>query len=284
MGKEPDFQTVAALAGSGLCTRKTLSKFEADFSGRCESPIDVALWAHPQTWTLVDRDKLPDATQGRLLPEVQVLNAPAREFIGVAGLNYPIGIDMQVRCRKCDACRQARARLWAEKAQAEIRAWPRTWFATFTATPQQHYLWLSQARKHRLETGRSFDAENADSEFYDICAQAGRDLTRYWKRVRKEVGGPIRYFFVAERHTDVSHGGGNFMRPHWHALIHETDVYHPIRKAVLKKHWQYGFTTFKLVENPGAAWYLCKYISKDIGTRIRASLRYGQDVLGHNEV
>lgn len=267
MGIKPSFEAVKAVAALPGVQRKSLTRFEADFSNRCESPVDVRLDAHPSTSRIVVPSMLDASVQAQIPRDVDHLIVPSKEFLSARGMSHPLFVDIQVRCRKCRACLRTRALLWAHKAQEEIREWPRTWFATYTGTPQQHWEWEMRASTQRRDSGHEFIAQDDDAKFFGICSAAGPDLTRYVKRVRKATGAPLRYFIVAERHASGL--------PHWHALIHEVDSSKPIRKAVLKEQWPHGFSRFKLVENPGAAWYLCKYLSKDIGTRVRASLRYG---------
>jgi len=145
----------------------------------------------------------------------------------------------------------------------------RTWFATFTGTPDEHFRWLLEARK-LCSNDHPFEARNTLEQFALRCRAANPDLTRYLKRIRKQSAARIRYLLVAERHVSGL--------PHWHMLIHEPDPAKPIRKAVLKGQWPHGHSTFKLVENAGAGWYLCKYLSKDMATRVRGSLHYGMQI------
>ena len=91
------------------------------------------------------------------------------------------------------------------------------------------------------------------------------ELTKYFKRLRKS-GLKFRYVLVTEAHKDGY--------PHYHALIHEVSAQIP--KSRLQADWPYGFTTFKLVKDTKAAYYITKYLVKDARTRIRASGKYGQ--------
>lgn len=265
-----DTHTYSALkrliAGHEGAKRLTMSRFELDVSGGCESPCRFELSAHPeQLWSHpvigLDRD-----TQSRIHADTEVIDLPSRFWLG--GDTTPaLFVDLIAPCRRCEACLRRRARLWARKAQTELQRAARTWFATFTATPDEQYRWTCLARKHRLETSSPFDAETERLEFSELVAAAGGDLTRYVKRIRKQSGAKMRYLIVAEAHKSGD--------PHFHALIHETDPNMPIRKAVLKGQWTHGFSQIKLVEDPSVAWYLCKYLSKDLKTRVRASLKYG---------
>ena len=102
--------------------------------------------------------------------------------------------------------------------------------------------------------------------------EVGREVTRYLKRVRKESGARVRYLLVAERHKSG--------QPHLHIMVHEADQERPVRYATLANQWKLGFVHFKLAQDTKTAAYVCKYISKALLARVRASLRYG---LGEEE-
>lgn len=276
MGTKPSFEGIARLIMDHMdnMVRTSQASFAWDISNGCEAPVRFSMWARPnQIVARAIADLHPDDQRKFEREDVFVeVHNKAYEFIH--GGVHPLGVDLTVPCRKCQSCLLRRARLWAHKCKDEIMSSPRTWFATYTATPEQHYRWLAKARMNRLETCAPFDAENSEIEFAELCAAAGPDITRYVKRIRKESGARIRYIIVAERHLS---GGENHGLPHWHALIHETPGDKPIRKAVLKGQWHHGFSRFKLIENPAAAWYVCKYLSKDAACRIRASVRYGKN-------
>jgi len=270
MGDNASYKGLMALIANGDgVKRASVARFEWDISNECEAPVRFQLTAHPEQLTTRGVADLSPYIQARIPEAIESLDLHNAHWQYDPGHSHPLMLDMEVRCRKCAACLRRRARLWAHKAQLEIASASRTWFATFTGNPDEQFRWLSLARMNRLNKSSDFDAATPNKEFGDIVAAAGPDITRYVKRIRKESGALIRYLIVAERHKSG--------QPHWHALIHEVDPARPIRKAVLKGQWPHGFTQFKLVENSGAAWYLCKYLSKDLATRVRASLRYGTD-------
>lgn len=172
-------------------------------------------------------------------------------------------MDIKVPCRKCDACLRARARLWRNRAATEIRRSARTWFGTFTLSPENHYVMLCRAS---LPVGHS-----PEDEFKARHAEVSKELTKYWKRVRKQSNSALRYILVAERHKNGL--------PHYHALIHEISPFLPVRHSTLSEQWQLGYTNFKLIETAQHAGYVTKYLSKDAVARVRASRRYGMDDL-----
>lgn len=182
------------------------------------------------------------------------------------GASHPLELQLTTRCRKCDKCRTARARMWRERMKQEIAAASRTWFCTWTLNVPAHHHYLNVAR-HRsdVEMGE-FDARPEDERFRLVVSAIGEEITRYLKRVRKNSGARIRYCLVAERHKSGL--------PHFHGLIHERSK--PVVKQVLKDAWRLGFSFPKLVENPDrAAWYVAKYLTKDASGRMRASAHYG---------
>lgn len=175
-----------------------------------------------------------------------------------------ISTDLEVRCRKCGPCLRYRAAVWRYRAQAEYHEAARTWFATFTLKPEEHFKVLCQARVRW--TG--FDQASDQDQFRMRHCIISSELTKYFKRLRKQTGSKLRYLIVAEKHKSGL--------PHYHALIHEVSVDSPVRHAQLSGQWRLGFTQFKLVDDPKAAAYVCKYLAKDASARVRASLAYGR--------
>lgn len=83
----------------------------------------------------------------------------------------------------------------------------------------------------------------------------------------------MRYCLVAEAHKSGL--------PHFHVVIHHRVV--PVRHKTLKEAWRLGFSDFKLVEeNQAVARYVSKYLAKALGSRVRASARYGYNDLSHS--
>lgn len=161
--------------------------------------------------------------------------------------------------------------MWAARAIAEWRNSPRTWFGTLTFSPQAHMLALSRARVRLSRQGIDYDALPVDEQFQERHRELSPEVTRYLKRVRK-VSGPLRFLIVAEAHVSGL--------PHYHLLCHEQDADRPVRKRTLQAQWaQNGFSSFKLVEDPQAASYVCKYVGKSAAARVRASARYGSQTV-----
>ena len=114
-----------ALRGMGRpgFERTGLTSATWDFSAGCENPRVVSM------------DGAPCTLQGRRK----------------AGRGF--GLTMYVRCRKCPPCLGRRRNLWAYRAQEEIKAAPRTWMATFTWSPMQHFMMRARASARLAAAG-----------------------------------------------------------------------------------------------------------------------------------
>lgn len=88
------------------------------------------------------------------------------------------------------------------------------------------------------------------------------------KRLRKAHGkrGGLRYLVVMEAHKSNL--------PHYHILLHEVFTDYPMRKALLRPAWRFGFSHWKLADEKAAP-YVAKYLAKSAQARIRASIDYG---------
>lgn len=179
-------------------------------------------------------------------------------------------VDALVPCRKCEACLKRRAAHWRARAIAETQRANRTWFATLTLSPSEQFKALARARQVEAARGNLWEKLSSAERFSAHCKQVYGDFQKYLKRLRKG-GAILRYVVVFERHTG---GGMAHGMPHLHALIHETSE--PVRHRALQEQWQLGFSSFKLVDDSGAhAAYVCKYLTKEAGNKVRASLKYG---------
>lgn len=119
----------------------------------------------------------------------------------------------------------------------------------------------------------------------------------------------IRYLLVAEMHDSAQTSDEMRGRPHFHMLLHEAEagalvVGKPLtalfagrslememRKyktrngwkpgvfaadnSFLRRNWTLGHTKFQLAESPMSAAYVCKYLTKALAVRVRASQGYG---------
>ena len=180
----------------------------------------------------------------------------------------PYSLIMHTRCRMCEECLRLRSADWRMRAVSEMREAGRTWFGTLTLAPEQHHNMLSRARHRLWRGGTDFDALSPHDQFMERMTEIGKEVTLYLKRVRKESGARVRYLLVAEAHKSGL--------PHLHILVHEVDSDRPVRHKTLADQWKLGFTRFKLALDVKTASYVCKYISKALLARVRASLGYGR--------
>jgi len=214
----------------------------------------------------------------------------------------PLMVRGTARCRKCEACMQYRAWQWKERALVEFERARHTIFGTFTMSPEQHYLLDARiASGTRGRPGRSL-RELSASELFGARVQAfGDELTDYIKRIREGQAGDrphLRYLLVAETHDSEKTSEVMRGRPHYHVMLH-TDTLEKLvsgqvgdpmsdwlvakdgrilvrDNAWLRKQWTFGYTSFELARNSKAVWYVCKYISKAMAARVRASQEYGK--------
>lgn len=180
----------------------------------------------------------------------------------------PQYVALKTRCRKCTNCLVVRQLHWRDRAIAETTRSSRTWFGTLTLRPEEHYKVLAEAIKLSRLSQTEFAALSSDQQFSYRCKVIYRHVQRWLKRVRKVAGVPLRYLCVAEAHKSGL--------PHLHVLIHETGAGQTVRKKVLQDQWLLGFSAMKLAD-PEAASYLCKYLSKSVAARVRASIAYGDN-------
>lgn len=174
-------------------------------------------------------------------------------------------VELEVACRSCDACLRARSRLWAARAVAETRVWPRTWFGTLTLSPHNSFRTLTKARQHARARAVPLEGESDLTQFIKHVNAIGPEIGRFLKRVRKNTQAKLRYLLVAEPHKSGL--------PHFHILVHECEGL--VRYDDLKSQWNLGFSSWKLCDYKSAS-YVCKYLSKSVRARVRASQRYGE--------
>lgn len=217
-------------------------------------------------------------------------------------------LELDVRCRRCEACLEHRKLYWRALARNEIASSARTWFGTLTLSPDWQ-VWAKERASLRLaKAGIDWNTLDREIQFAERVASISPEITKWLKRVRKQssvktrqqardrdgceatIGKrcschrltdyvvPLKYLMVVEEHLG---GGAHHGLPHFHFLLHEPDENRPIRHSVLSAKWTMGHTDFKLIPSPGEggnkfANYVTKYLTKSILCRARASLRYGQ--------
>ena len=196
-----------------------------------------------------------------------------------------------------------RSHQWAHRALIEYDRAGLTWFGTFTLSPESHAIMDARVAKRAQTAGASWLTDWTRQELFRARArEVGAEITKWCKRLRSE-GRVFRYLLVAEEHTGARRKGtleneGAVPvvtgRPHWHILVHEKvpgdfikpdetyvskGEYTSLRaddRSLPKTMWPWGFTQFKALETSDEAFYLCKYLSKDMLWRVRASQNYGK--------
>lgn len=182
-----------------------------------------------------------------------------------------IVVDIDVRCRKCAACKRARRRYWSLRAMNEVKGSNRTWFGTLTLAPEYQFRCEALARHRLARSGVRYDDLSPDEAFKERVRPLIEELQRYLKRLRKSHPG-LRHLVVVERHKSGD--------PHLHLMVHETAG--PIRHKQLTAKWAWGFSKFNLVaegENSKAVGYVTKYLTKALNHRVIASKEYGKTPL-----
>lgn len=180
----------------------------------------------------------------------------------------PLCVILETQCRDCGWCREQRRKRWAARAMAEYGQSVRTWFVTLTVEPEWRTRFEYQCYGSLSKKGVDFDGLSTAAKFAALVQYGGgRELTRFVKRLRTNAAAPFRYLVVAEKHGDGS--------PHFHMLVHEVDEARPVRKRTIQDAWQVGYSKVILCNDAKGAVYLCKYLSKDACTRVRASFKYG---------
>ena len=180
----------------------------------------------------------------------------------------PFTLTLWTKCRRCADCLKRRRNLWAYRAQEEITHAPRTWFATFTLAPHRHVEMRMRASARLRDRGTDLEVLPGDDIGAEVSSEYRRELTLYFKRLRKQTGVKLRYILVQEQHKSGL--------PHFHALIHEVSADAPVRHSHLRTQWKLGHANFKLVDGIKCAWYVAKYLAKSVESRVRASIGYGR--------
>lgn len=183
-------------------------------------------------------------------------------------------VEIITPCRKCPRCLRRRSAHWRHRAEAEIKASPRTWFCTWTLSPESRFRTLTQARAALSAQSMDYDSRPPAEQFGAWCKEIGREFTLGLKRLRKNTKSQVRYLIIAEGHKDGT--------PHFHGLIHEVSPLHPVtHKRLVEDIWRLGFARYKLADAASGS-YVTKYLSKALLARVRASGGYG-DGLDRNE-
>lgn len=249
MARITHLDRVQYLVGLALQTggkRITLYRVHWDISGDCSNPYLTEVIGRAS----------------RTRTSKMVLVEPLRQ-------NTSQQVDILTRCRRCEKCLRSRARRWYGAAMRETMYSSRTWFGTLTLDPGEQFKALCRARDKLAAQGVDFDTLTPHEQFVARHVAIGPELTRYVKRVRKNSGARLRYLLVAEAHKTGL--------PHYHMLVHETADGGTVSHRQLSNAWNLGFERWRLSDplKPKSSAYLCKYLSKSLSARVRASQGYG---------
>lgn len=242
----PEWTKVAGKALEHGATMATAATMRWNVAGKCQRPVN------------------------RLYVGSQAVKH-SFDFTRATEINQSRFIDMEVRCRRCADCLRARRRHWARLAEREIAVSARTWLVTLTLTPDQQNKAYYAACLRLARSGIDFDGLDQETQFAERVAEIGPEITLWLKRVRKSSAAKLRYLLVVEAHKSGL--------PHFHLLLHEADVEHPVRYRTIVEQWKLGFGHAKLVaqgENRRFAHYVTKYLTKSFLCRARASQKYGR--------
>ena len=186
-------------------------------------------------------------------------------------------LELHVRCRICEPCLKAKAAWWKLRAMAEIGASERTWFITLTWRPEDRLKADYSADRALRQAG--IRTPTPKQLFVARAGYLGPIVSKWLQRIRKglrtegEVSVSFRYLLVWEEHADGF--------PHAHLLLHEKRG-QTVTKRRVQREWQSGFSNCRLVvtHSPDdihkSAAYVCKYLTKSMLARVRASTRYGR--------
>lgn len=131
---------------------------------------------------------------------------------------FPISLEnsMIVPCRKCMACRIQITSEWAIRLMLELPTW--NYEASFITL--------------------TYDDEHLPKDL----SLKPKDLTDFWKRLRKDYGKPIKYYACGEYGDEElkywspcatePHG-----RPHYHAIVFGFG-YNEVNRRILKDNWR----------------------------------------------
>lgn len=185
---------------------------------------------------------------------------PFTQVWGNTKKGIPRAIHVHAPCRKCDNCLRLRQYIWRRKARIELERHAKAWFITWTFEPmcRLRLRYLSQIDLNRGSSGTDLpDFESL------LVKETGKEIQKYFKRLRKNTSEELRYIAVSEFHKDGF--------PHWHGLI-----FGNLTKRQVESSWHNGFTSVKLVRDVKTIDYVTKYLNKETESRIRASLYFGR--------
>ena len=240
-----------------------LNTWAWDVAGQCEKRTHIAVRGRPTR----------NVEAGRIHPLGYRLVLTEKEKQS----GVPIHGELAVRCRKCAACLRYKRAQWTTRALAELQycrlTGRRVWFGTLTLHPDRHMEFEAQAARRCRQNSDDWYSRPADDRFRRYVREIYPEVQLWLKRVRKQSRAGLRYIIVAEKHSLKLAGYA-----HFHVLLFEHSG--QVRKGRhLEGQWKLGVSHWRLVpddeEHPErkVAAYVCKYLTKDGASFIRASGR-----------
>lgn len=130
-----------------------------------------------------------------------------------------------VPCGRCYACLINRREDWTIRLLEEFKVHDYSYFITLT-----------------------YAEENLTLGSQGNGTLVKADIQKFWKRLRNQVEGKVRYYVVGEYGTHTK-------RPHYHAIVF---AYFPLSSVVVDKAWSLGGVLVTLLNGRRIA-YTCKY-------------------------
>lgn len=259
--------TKALLSGGELVAP---GEFEWDCSGDCNQPHIV--FRHEVAEDFFGAVKREAAMRRSINAIAKSLNdaglAPDSVVVRKKPRRLGIRVTVQVRCRECPNCLEARRRLWRRRTVAEWEASARSWWGTLTLRPAAHDYYKRRAQQEQDIRANPFEGLDASGQFLARHRQIGVELTLWLKRVRKNSKANFRYIIVSEAHESGL--------PHYHFMLSESSEDEgKVKYDIMRNAWRAGFVKINLVQDKRAAGYVCKYLGKSLLARVRASKHYG---------
>lgn len=289
--------------GDALLTVNDNRRCTVDFSGSCESPVEITRIARRKSYEVMaaDVDREPFRYEPDIAKRVGLYSRAGRELAverqaGDVRVNDPRILVSQYRCRICDRCLEAKSSYWCCRAEREFSESAVTWMMTITLSPDEHARLDVAAMKrwHARETGRA----PSPKEFLQCRMSVFREWFYLWLRAVEGRGRSAwkrSYCCVVEVHDSEKTSAGMRGRPHLHVLIHERFVgalFDPDDYEIAvendrevcrladdsrpRKLWPKGFTKIVRCDDQEAVTYVMKYLHLSIGYRVGASFHYGE--------
>lgn len=203
--------------------------------------------------------------------QIAVNASTGKQSIKVVPYSYQGHYDLLLPCGQCVGCRLDKSREWADRILLELPYHESSYFVTLTYddahVPYSEYMLDSDLDGLHVPFGKQDVVIDERGEVLNRVQKAQtlskRDFQLFFKRLRKSIDYPIRYFLAGEY-------GPSTLRPHGHAVIfglklddlkyykrnHNGDVLYT--SDFMTKIWQNGHVVIGSVTWESAA-YVARY-------------------------